>query len=200
MKRDLSTLLYHLNPECSTSALALRFDWLAPLFRADLDQWLLQEAAVEILPLRAVGAFDNVIRQESDPRNSRDHWRRTMPAYLYQGSYSSDALRALVTNPEDRSVAARAVIEANGGTMTGCWMAFGEDDIIVIADMPDDESMAGAALAISSTGAIVGGKHGQGRCGYESIQTTRLTAGVGLERAAARLAQWARSGRESVFV
>jgi|TARA_B100000959_G_scaffold264668_1_gene305392 uncharacterized protein with GYD domain len=158
MKRDLSTLLYHLNPECSTSALALRFDWLAPLFRADLDQWLLQEAAVEILPLRAVGAFDNVIRQESDPRNSRDHWRRTMPAYLYQGSYSSDALRALVTNPEDRSVAARAVIEANGGTMTGCWMAFGEDDIIVIADMPDDESMAGAALAISSTGAIVGGR------------------------------------------
>jgi uncharacterized protein with GYD domain len=37
-------------------------------------------------------------------------------------------------------------------------MAFGEDDIIVIADMPDDESMAGAALAISSTGAIVGGR------------------------------------------
>ena len=37
-------------------------------------------------------------------------------------------------------------------------MAFGEYDIIVIADMPDDESMAGAALAISSTGAIVGGR------------------------------------------
>ena len=42
--------------------------------------------------------------------------------------------------------------------MIGAWMAFGEDDLLVIADMPDDESMAGVALAISSTGAIVGGK------------------------------------------
>ena len=81
-----------------------------------------------------------------------------MPAYMYQGSYSQDAIRALVSNPVDRSAAARAVIEANGGTMTGCWMAFGEDDLIVIADMPDDESMAGAAMALSSTGAVVGGK------------------------------------------
>ena len=72
-----------------------------------------------------------------------------MPAYMYQGSYSQDAIRALVSNPVDRSAAARAVIEANGGTMTGCWMAFGEDDLIVIADMPDDESMAGAAESVT---------------------------------------------------
>ena len=39
--------------------------------------------------------------------------------------------------------------------MIGAWMAFGEDDLIVIADLPDDESMAGVALAIASTGAIV---------------------------------------------
>ena len=42
--------------------------------------------------------------------------------------------------------------------MIGAWMAFGEDDLIVIADLPDDESMAGVALAIASTGAIVNGK------------------------------------------
>ncbi|SVB08648.1 uncharacterized protein METZ01_LOCUS161502, partial [marine metagenome] len=41
MKRDLSTLLYNLNPECPTSALAFRFDRLALLLRADLDQWAL---------------------------------------------------------------------------------------------------------------------------------------------------------------
>ena len=39
--------------------------------------------------------------------------------------------------------------------MIGAWMAFGEDDLIVIADLPDDESMASVALAIASTGAIV---------------------------------------------
>ena len=81
-----------------------------------------------------------------------------MPAYLYQASYSGEAIKALVNNPQDRSGAARAAIEANGGTMIGAWMAFGEDDLIVIADLPDDESMAGVALAIASTGAIVNGK------------------------------------------
>ena len=81
-----------------------------------------------------------------------------MAVYMYQASYSGDAIKALVNNPQDRTGAARAAIEANGGTMIGAWMAFGEDDLLVIADMPDDESMAGVALAISSTGAIVGGK------------------------------------------
>ena len=81
-----------------------------------------------------------------------------MSVYMYQASYSAEALKALVNNPQDRTGAARAAIEANGGTMIGAWMAFGEDDLLVIADMPDDESMAGVALAISSTGAIVGGK------------------------------------------
>ena len=81
-----------------------------------------------------------------------------MPAYLYQASYSGEAIKALVNNPQDRSGAARAAIEANGGTMIGAWMAFGEDDLIVIADLPDDESMAGVALALASTGAIVNGK------------------------------------------
>ena len=66
--------------------------------------------------------------------------------------------KALVNKPEDRRGAARAAIEANGGTMIGAWMAFGEDDLIVIAHLPDDESMAGVALAIASTGAIVNGK------------------------------------------
>jgi len=42
--------------------------------------------------------------------------------------------------------------------MVGAWMAFGGDDLVVIADMPDDASMAGVALAVSAAGAIVGGK------------------------------------------
>jgi len=48
-----------------------------------------------------------------------------MPAYLYQASYSGEAIKALVNNPQDRSGAARAAIEANGGTMIGAWMAVG---------------------------------------------------------------------------
>jgi len=77
---------------------------------------------------------------------------------MYQASYSPEAIKALVNNPQDRTGAAKAAIEANGGTMVGAWMAFGGDDLVVIADMPDDASMAGVALAVSAAGAIVGGK------------------------------------------
>jgi uncharacterized protein with GYD domain len=81
-----------------------------------------------------------------------------MPHYMYQASYSPEAIKMLVNNPQDRTGAAKAAIEANGGTMIGAWMAFGGDDLVVIADMPDDASMAGVALAVSAAGAIVGGK------------------------------------------
>ena len=81
-----------------------------------------------------------------------------MPCYLYQASYTGAAIKTLVGNPQDRTGAAKAAIEANGGTMIGAWMAFGSDDLVVVADMPDDASMAGVALAVSATGAIEGGK------------------------------------------
>ena len=81
-----------------------------------------------------------------------------MSCYLYQASYSGAAIKTLVENPQDRTGAAKAAIEANGGTMIGAWMAFGSDDLVVVADMPDDTSMAAVAFAVSATGAIQGGR------------------------------------------
>ena len=81
-----------------------------------------------------------------------------MPHYMYQASYSPEAVKTLVNNPQDRTGAAKAAIETNGGMMIGAWMAFGSDDLLVIADMPDDASMAGVAFAVSAAGAIVNGK------------------------------------------
>ena len=40
-------------------------------------------------------------------------------------------------------------------------MCFGEYDIVVIADMPDDESMAGVALAVGAAGTAARGKSTQ---------------------------------------
>ncbi len=81
-----------------------------------------------------------------------------MSIYMYQGTYSREAINALVQNPQNRTAAVQAVVEANGGTLIGCWMAFGEYDIVVIADMPDDESMAGVALAVTCAGTASSGK------------------------------------------
>jgi len=81
-----------------------------------------------------------------------------MPLYMYQGAYTKEAIKALVGHPQDRSRAVAAAIEAHGGTLTGFWMAFGEYDFVLICEMPDDESMAGVALAISAAGALARGK------------------------------------------
>ena len=81
-----------------------------------------------------------------------------MSVYMYQGTYSREAISALVENPQNRTAEVRSVVEANGGEMIGCWMAFGEYDIVVIADMPDDESMAGVSLAVSCAGTAAKGK------------------------------------------
>ena len=94
---------------------------------------------------------------------------------MYQASYSVEAIKTLVNKSHDRSGAAKAAIEANDGTTLAAWMAFGQNDIVVIADMPDDESMAGVAFAVTAAGAITGGR------------TTKLlempTAGAGMAKA-----------------
>ncbi len=81
-----------------------------------------------------------------------------MSIYMYQATYSVEAVKALIANPHDRTSAARAVAEACGGTLIGAWMAFGENDVVVIADMPDDEAMAALAMTITATGATASGK------------------------------------------
>ena len=84
-----------------------------------------------------------------------------MSVYMYQASYSAAAMKSLIAKPEDRTGGARAAVEANGGTLIGAWMALGENDVVVIADMPDDESMVAMAMTIKATGAILSGKSTQ---------------------------------------
>ncbi len=81
-----------------------------------------------------------------------------MAMYMYQAAYSRDAITNLVNNPQNRTDAIKKVCESMGGTMIGCWMTFGEDDILVIADMPNDEAMAAVALAVAASGATAKGK------------------------------------------
>ena len=81
-----------------------------------------------------------------------------MSIYMYQAVYSKDSISGLVKNPQDRTNAINAVVETNGGTLIGCWLAFGEYDLVVIAEMPRDEAMAGVVLAVSAVGTTAGGK------------------------------------------
>jgi uncharacterized protein with GYD domain len=77
-----------------------------------------------------------------------------MAYYLIQASYASQAVAAMVKNPQDRAAAIRPMIEKAGGKLHGLWFTFGDTDIVAIAEMPDNVSAAAISMAIGATGAM----------------------------------------------
>ena len=77
-----------------------------------------------------------------------------MAHYLIQVAYTADALKMLLKKPQDRTEVIRPAIEKLGGKLESCWFAFGEYDIVVIAEMPDNVSAAAFSFAISAGGAL----------------------------------------------
>ena len=77
-----------------------------------------------------------------------------MAYYMYQASFTPEAWSKMVREPQDREKAMRPVIEKLGGKLIGYWMAFGESDVVVIVQLPDNVSAAAASLAATSGGAI----------------------------------------------
>ena len=76
-----------------------------------------------------------------------------MSFYLYQMSYTTDAVKALVANPTDREAAARKLIEGLGGKLHHLFFAFGQHDVICLVEGPDDQMMAAGAMAVAASGA-----------------------------------------------
>jgi uncharacterized protein with GYD domain len=79
-----------------------------------------------------------------------------MPKYMLSGSYTPQAWAKMIESPEDRSKAARDATEAVGGKVESFYWAFGPDDFVAIADLPDDEAAGAVSVGVSSGGAVTG--------------------------------------------
>ena len=77
-----------------------------------------------------------------------------MPLYLGRFSYTTDAMKALLNEPQDRSAAAREMAESLGGKLLGFWYAFGEFDGVFLMEAPDNASAAAVAMAVGASGAL----------------------------------------------
>jgi uncharacterized protein with GYD domain len=76
-----------------------------------------------------------------------------MPKYLLEVKYTLDGVKGLsAEGGSKRAAAARELVESVGGKIESFYFAFGEIDVYVIADMPDDVSAASAALTVSGSG------------------------------------------------
>jgi uncharacterized protein with GYD domain len=77
-----------------------------------------------------------------------------MPKYLYFGSYTSEGAKGLAKEGGTSRVAAlEEAIKSLGGQLESFYYAFGEWDVVCIADMPNNINAATASIAIAASGA-----------------------------------------------
>lgn len=77
-----------------------------------------------------------------------------MSPYLFEVAYNADGWAALLKNPQNRIEAVRPAIEQLGGRVIGAWYAFGDADIVLVAEMPDNVSAAALSLAFAAGGVL----------------------------------------------
>ena len=77
-----------------------------------------------------------------------------MPHYLIQVDYNAGGIAALVNEPQDRIEKVRPPIEALGGRIENAYYAFGDHDVVLIVEMPDNAAAAAIALAVGAGGAV----------------------------------------------
>ena len=73
-----------------------------------------------------------------------------MPHYMVQAAYTPETCAALSKNPQDRFAAIRPAFEAVGGRLEQFYFCFGDYDVVLIAELPDN--VAAAAVAIAAFG------------------------------------------------
>jgi len=77
-----------------------------------------------------------------------------MPHYLIEVGYNTTGLAGLVKQPQDRIEKVTPAIEGLGGRVESAYYAFGEHDIILICEMPDNAAAAAFALAVGAGGTV----------------------------------------------
>jgi uncharacterized protein with GYD domain len=117
------------------------------LFLFFLELVYFQEHSCAIpIPIRPCAAWPRA--------GSRANQGGHMPHYLSQVSYTPEAWARLVANPQDRIEAVRGPIEKLGGRIHNAFFAFGEYDVVLITEMPDNVSAAAIAIAFAAGGSV----------------------------------------------
>ena len=78
-----------------------------------------------------------------------------MPKSMVKASYTTEGVRGLLKEGgTGRSNAVRQLVENLGGKVEAFYFAYGEDDVYVIIDFPDETTAIALSLAINASGAV----------------------------------------------
>ena len=105
-----------------------------------------------------------------------------MPKYMFRASLSPEGVAGLLKEGGTaRHGVVRKAVETLGGTLEAFYFAFGDDDVVGIMELPDNETAAGFALETSSSGRV-------------SVSTTVLISPEEMDRAREKHSGWRAPG------
>ena len=105
-----------------------------------------------------------------------------MTKYLFKASLSPEGVAGvLAEGGTARRTVVKNAIEALGGALESFYFVFGDDDVIVIYDLPDNETAAAFAMETSSSGRV-------------STSTSVLLAPEEIDRARQKRSGWRAPG------
>jgi uncharacterized protein with GYD domain len=79
-----------------------------------------------------------------------------MAKYLFQGNYVGEGVKGLLKEGgSSRRAAIEKAAKSMGGTVEAFYYAFGDSDVYVIFDLPDNASAAALSLVANASGTVV---------------------------------------------
>ncbi len=100
-----------------------------------------------------------------------------MALYMYQAAYTPESMAAQIKNPHDRIEAVRPALEAMGIKFLAAGYPFGEYDVLVVYEAPDDTTAASVAMAVAAGGAVKSAKTTRLLTGQEWVESLRKAQG-----------------------
>jgi uncharacterized protein with GYD domain len=96
-----------------------------------------------------------------------------MTIYMYQASYTAKSMAAQLHEPQDPVEAIRPALEDLGAKIVVAGFPFGEYDVLVVYEAPDDMTAASVAMAIAAAGEVKSGKTTRVLSGQEWLESLR---------------------------
>jgi len=106
-----------------------------------------------------------------------------MTLYMYQASYTAKSMADQLKEPEDPVEVIRSALEDVGATIVVAGFPFGEYDVVVVYEAPDDMTAASVAMAVAAGGEVRSGKTTRLLSGQEWLESLRKRRTVTRQKA-----------------
>jgi uncharacterized protein with GYD domain len=106
-----------------------------------------------------------------------------MALYMYQASYTAKSMAAQLKEPEDPVEAIRSALDDVGAKLLVAAFPFGEYDVLVVYEAPDDVTAASVAMAVAAAGEVKSAKTTRLLSGQEWLDSLRKRRVVNIRRA-----------------